>query len=288
MIFNIYLIIIQLEYMKITYYEAQMITKDKIDVYINKIPPAPKALKETLSLLNSGELTKASKIAQSDLALATYLKELVNKPIYGFKNQVTDISQIFAILGVSGSQQTVYNYMTTLLSPAKWKLFKLNARGFYELQAKLSRRWEQILENLNIEDKNISSSIALLPASIIVCEALFCEKIDDVNLLKSTKNIDYNTILTRLCGIGIFDICEQISIKWEMPEEISKIIQAASGLKPSEDEQINTLGKWMHLLLFYELSQPMFIEAGLNDFIDFQIEYVGDIYEEFASLMEIE
>lgn len=264
-----------------------MITKNKIDEYINKIPPAPKALKETLKLLNTGELIKASKIAQTDPALTSYLKVLVNKPIYGFTNEVTDISQIFGILGVSTSQQTVYNYMTTLLSPAKWMLFKLNSRAFHELQAKLSKRWEQILDHLNIEDKNISSSIALLPASIIVSEALFCEKIDDVNLLRSAKNLDYNTILTRLCGVGIFDICEQISVKWEMPEEIASIIQSSSGLKPSQDEQINTLGKWMHLLLFYELSQPIFIEAGLNDFVDFQVEYVGDIYDDFAKLMDI-
>ena len=44
----------------------------------------------------------------------------------------------------------------------------------------------------------------------------------------------------------------------------------------------------MHLLLFYELSQPMFINAGLNDFINFEIEYVSDIYDDFAQLMEIE
>lgn len=272
---------------KSTINEAWMITKDKIDEYINKIPPAPQALKETLALLNAGELIKASKVAQTDLALAAYLKELVNKPIYGFANEVSDVSQIFGILGVSGSQQTVYNYMTTLLSPGKWVLFSLNSRSFHELQAKLSKGWEQILEHLSIDDKNISSSIALLPASIIVSEALFNEKIDDVNLLRSAKNLDYNTILTRLCGVGIFDICEQISVKWDMPPEIAQIIQASSGLKPSEDETINLLGKWMHLLLFYELSQPMFIKAGLNDFIDFQIEYVGDIYEEFSTLMEI-
>jgi HD-like signal output (HDOD) protein len=264
-----------------------MITKNEIDNYIEKIPPSPKALRETLMLLNAGELTKASKVAQDDLALSTYLRELVNKPIYGFANEVHDISQIFGILGVSGSQQTVYNYMTTLLSPNKWLLFKLNKNTFHELQAKLSKRWEQILNHLNIEDKNINSAITLLPASIIVSEALFSQKIDDVNLLRSAKNLDYNTILTRLCGVGLFDICEQISKKWEMPDSIAKIIQASSGTKPSDDKLINKLGKWMHLLLFYELSKPAFINAGLNDFIDFQIDYVGDIYEDFATLMEI-
>ncbi len=95
----------------------------------------------TLALLNAGELTKAAKVAQSDLALAAYLKELVDKPIYGFRNQISDVSQIFGILGVSGSQQTVYNYMTTLLSPAKWQLFKLKSKKtFHDLQAKLSKK----------------------------------------------------------------------------------------------------------------------------------------------------
>lgn len=264
-----------------------MITKNEIDIFISKIPPSPEALKETLALLQIGELVKAAKVAQSDLALKAYLKNLVNKPIYGFVNEVSDISQIFGILGVSLSQQAVYNYMISLLSPDKWLLFKLNSKSFYELQAQLSKKWETILTHLKINDKAIYGAISLLPSSIIVSEALFCKSIDDVTLLRTSKALDYNTILTRLCGVGLFDICEQIAKKWDMNEIIPQIIQSASGLKPSEDEEINNLGKWMHLLLFYELSQPQFLEAGLNDFVDFQIDYVSDIYDEFATLMEI-
>ncbi|NPA59796.1 MAG: HDOD domain-containing protein, partial [Epsilonproteobacteria bacterium] len=228
-----------------------MITKQKINDFIDKIPPAPEALKKTISLLNDGELIKASKVAQSDLALCAYLKDLVNRPIYGFSNEVNDVSQIFGILGLNGSQQAVYNYMITLLNPDKWVLFNLNTHTFYELQAKLSKRWEQILKHLDIKDKTISSAITLLPASIIVSEALFCEKIDDVNLLKTNASLDYNTILSRLCGLDLFDICEKIAIKWDMPLDIAKIIQASSGIKPTEEKDLNILGKWMHLLLFY-------------------------------------
>ncbi len=264
-----------------------MITKQMIDKYIDKIPPTPKILMITLSFLNAGELSKAAQIAEKDLALKAYLKNLVNKPIYGFKNEVSEISQIFGILGVSQSQQSVYNYMINLLSPDKWKLFKLNSTSFHNLQAELSNNWKKILVHLDIKNKDIESSISLLPASIIVSEALFCEKIDDVNLLRSVNPIDLNTILKRLSGIDLFDICEQIATKWEMPENIAKIIQSASGIKPSNDEQINLLAKWMHLLLFYTLSQPNFVESELNDFIDFQIDYVSDIYEEFTILMEI-
>ena len=123
-----------------------MITKDKIDSFIQKIPPAPEALKQTLTLLSVGELIKASKVAQTDLALSAYLKDLVNKPIYGFKNEVTDVSQIFGILGVSTSQQSVYNYMISLLSPDTWLLFKLNSTSFSSLQDTLSLKWKKILQ----------------------------------------------------------------------------------------------------------------------------------------------
>ena len=263
-----------------------MITKSKIDSFIEKIPPSPTIIKETLLLANRGELTKAAKVAGEDMAFKAYLKNIVNKPIYGFTNEVSDISQIFAILGLSLTQQTIYNYMISLLNPSKWVLFKLNKKTFYELQADLSKNWEKILKHLGIEDKEMYNAISLLPSSIIITEALFFEHIDDVKLLRGTKAIDYNTILSRLCGVSLFDICEEIARKWEMDEIVYKVIQASSGTKPSRDKSINTLGKWMHLLLFYELSKPMFIEAGLNDFIDFQVDFVADIYGEFATLME--
>jgi len=126
-----------------------------------------------------------------------------------------------------------------------------------------------------------------MPASIIVSEALFSEKLEDVKLLRSVDEIDLNTILQRLCNMDLFDICQRIAQKWEMPKNVADIIQASSGIKPSTDETIDTLGKWMHLLLFYTLSKPIFIEAQLKDFIDFQINYVSDIYDDFSKVMEI-
>jgi HD-like signal output (HDOD) protein len=263
-----------------------VITNEEINKFIEKIPPTPVILKATINFVNQGELTKAAKVAAKDPALSKYLTTLVNKPIYGFKNEVHDLSQIFGILGTSGAKQVLYSYMLSLLSPSKWELFKLNETLFYDLQAKLSIRWKKILTHLKIDDKDIASSITLLPASIIVCEALFKTHKEDVALLRSAKALDYNTILKRLGGVDLFDISEKIATIWEYPEKISQIIQAASGVKPADDPQINLLGKWMHLQLFHTLSQNAYIEAGLNDFIDFHVEYVEDIYEEFAQLLE--
>lgn len=264
-----------------------MITSEKVNEFIGKIPPSPQTLRDTLAFLQAGELIKASKVAAEDLTLSAYLKELMTKSIYSFRSEVSNISQIFGMLGVSGSQQAVYNYMISLLSPKKWLLFQLNATLFQKLQDELTVDWIKICTHLSITDKEIQSAITLLPASIIVSEALFCDKLENVRLLRSNSEIDYNTILKRLTGMDLFDICEKISQKWEMQENIAKIIQASSGLKIQTDANITLLGKWMHLLLFYTLSKPYFIEAGLNDFIDFQVEFVMDIYDEFNSVLEI-
>ncbi len=265
-----------------------MITEEDVQHYIERIPPAPAILKQTLTFVNEGELTKAAAAAEDDIALQSYLKKLVNRPIYGFRTEVSDIQQIFGILGINGAQQVLYNYMLSLLSPSKWELFHLDEGSFQEIQAHLSRKWHKILTHLNIDDKDIESAITLLPASIIICEALFKSKQDEVDLLRSTKALDYNTILKHLSGKDLFDICETIAIAWEMPIIVINTIHSASGLHPSNDPTVNSLGQWMHLLLFYELSGTTAVEAGLNDFIDFQVDYVGEIYEPFMALMEIE
>ena len=265
-----------------------MITKEDIESYIERIPPAPEAVRETLRLLQAGELVKAAKVAAEDRALSVYLRNLVNKPIYGFKNEVKDIAQIFAILGVGSSVQTVYNYMMNLLSPKKWHFFAMSQPLFNDLQAELSAGWNKILKHLGIKDQDIEASIALLPSAVIVSEALFESHKEDVELIRSAKEIDLSSILKRLSGYTLFDISAMIAKKWEMPQKIVDIVMAASGAQEVQDKEAKKLGAWMHLLLFYTLSKPKYIEAGLNDFLEFNIEYVQDIYEDFSKLMEIE
>ena len=265
-----------------------MITKEDIESYIKRIPPVSDAVEKTLTLLQAGELNKAAKVASEERALSAYLRDLVNKPIYGFKSEIKDTAQIFSILGVGSALQAVYNYMMNLLSPKEWHFFRLNQRLFNDLQAELSTGWNKILIHISVKDKEIEAAIALLPSSIIVSEALFSDHQKDVELIRSAKDLDLSTILKRLSGYTLFDISAMIAKKWNMPQKIADIVKAASGKDISDDEEINRLGAWMHLLLFYTLSKPQYIEAGLNDFIEFNVEYVQDIYEEFSELMGIE
>ncbi len=265
-----------------------MLNKKDIDNYIKRLPPTPKILTKVIHLVNHGELTKAAKLAEEDKALKAYMQDLIDRPIYGFKNKITNLAQVFTILGLNGTKQSLYNYSLSLLTPKKWSVFKLNQTLFYNLQALLSVHWHQILQYLNIDDKDIECAITLLPSSIIICDRLLKDNMQDINLITTSKALDYNTIIKRLTSLDIFDISCQIVKLWEMPKQIICIIQASSGIKPSSDENINILAKWMHLLLFYELSQAQFIEAELNNFIAFNIDYVSDIYDDFIKLMEIQ
>ena len=264
-----------------------VITKEDIESYIEKIPPAPQTVQKTLALLHSGELRKAAAVASEDMALAAYLRNLVNKPIYGFKSEVKDIAQIFAILGIGGSVQTIYNYMLSLLSPKEWHFFAMNQTLFSDFQADLSAGWNRILAHLGIKDRNVEAAISLLPSAVIVSEALFNTHKADVELIRSAKDLDLSTILKRLCGYTFFDISAMIARKWEMPQKIADIVLAASGECQLKEKDAMELGAWMHLLLFYQLSKPKYIEAGLNDFLEFNVEYVEDIYEEFSEVMEM-
>ena len=263
-----------------------MITSEEIASYIQNIPAVPAVVKEALNYARMGDLSKASKSASEDPALKLYLKTLINRPIYGFRNEVSDVAQIFGILGLGASQQTLYNYLLSLLTPTKWELFSLSNHQLYDLQASISKHWETILAYLKINDKEIQSAISLIPASIIVCEALFAKRQIEIAQLRAVKALDFNTILFRITGSDLFDLSGEIARKWEMPSRISDLIRSASGRIENLTGQERVLAQWMHLLLFYELSQSAYVSAGLNDFIDFKIEFVQDIYESFALVVQ--
>lgn len=262
-----------------------MITQEEVNRYIQSIPPAPSVLRQTLNYLKEDDLTKAAKCAESDPALKLYLKTLINRPIYGFRHEVSDLAQIFGILGIATTQQVLYNYLLSLLLPKKWSLFTLSDSAFYDLQASLGKKWEKILTHLGLHTRERESAITLLPASIIVCDALFGLHQTEVSQLRAVKALDYNTILQRLSKRSLFDLCTEIAIKWELPPKIAVIVHGASGMDSElkSDELIMT--KWMHLLLFYELSQGIYVSAGLNEFIDFKIDFVQDIYENFMQVV---
>ncbi|NWF67102.1 MAG: HDOD domain-containing protein [Campylobacterales bacterium] len=263
-----------------------MIQKKEIEDFLNKIPPIPENLKKCLNELNSGNLKGAADVAKNDLALSSHLRNIINKPIFGLRTEIKDVNQIFSTLGLGYINQIIRAYMMKLIIPKNWEFFKMSQSLFEELQIELMKEWNKLLTSLKIEDKEIIASIAILPASIIVCEEIFKSRKSDFLIIRETSDIDYNTILKRMTNMDIFDVCNLIADKWNLSENTKEIISLSSGkIDTNTQSKYLTVAKYMHLLLFYELSQSKFIKANLNDFIDFNPEFVSDIFENFQKVV---
>jgi len=262
-----------------------MVNKKDLENYMKNIPPKPDIIKRTLDEIQKQDLRMAGEIAKEDIILVKYMQNLINKPIFGIRNKVQDITQIFTILGIDMVYELLHHYLLSLLSPKEWKVFKLDDNSFKELQAHLSFYWNKILEYENIEDKDISSAITLLPVTIIVCDELFHNSKSELEILSDSSIIDYDFLLHKLTGVHLTEFSIRIGKYWEYSETSLKIIQASSKSNTKLDSTTVRLGQWMHLLLFYVLSKPMFINSELNTFIKFDIEYIQPVYDGFEKAL---
>ncbi len=259
--------------------------KQKIDKFIENIPALPKNVKMCATFLEEGDVDKAANSASLDPAFSHYLIEMVNKPIFEFRNHIKDIHQIFGILGLERALQVVNAYYATLILPKKWQVFKIDNSSFQMLQSSMMHSWNKILDFENYKHLHIASIISLIPASFVVCEELFEEDMAEVRLLKEFKDLSYDEILYKISGLKIFDIFIMICKKWEMDIESLRLIEYLRDKK--EDETLlSKFARYLHLLIFYELSKPVYISAGLNDFIEFDVEFVAPVYENFMDIVE--
>jgi HD-like signal output (HDOD) protein len=260
-----------------------MVTDKEIVAYIEKIPPLPQSVQACIAALKQDDLTNAAKAASQDEALGKYLISIVNRASFGFTTHVTDFSQIFGILGLDSAKQILTSYLISILAPSKWEVFGINNKVFNEFQARMIDGWNRISEQKGYHESYKSAAV-LLGAAIIVSEELFKSNKKDLDLIVQTSSISYNTILKRLAHKSFVDIAIMIGQEWDADSAVLELLKEAL-----EDHSIgdHDEAKFLHLLTFFELSQGKMMETGLNNFIDFDREYVSTIYPEFMTIMEI-
>ena len=102
-----------------------MVTKKELKEYIKNIPPKPDILDRVIKEVLNNDLKKASEIAKEDPILVKYLQRLINKPVFGFRQKITDVTQIFTILGTDSIYELLHHYLLSLFSLDKWKVFNM-------------------------------------------------------------------------------------------------------------------------------------------------------------------
>lgn len=260
-----------------------MIKQEDIDILISQIPAIPTILKSCEDALINGDLAKAAAIAKNDLALVGYMRAIINKPIYGFKKEIKDISQIFSTLGVDETTNILYSYYVLLTTPKKWKIFNLDTQKFASLQADFMINWGKILKAIYVTDKEILKSITLIPSSICLCERIFAQKTENLDQIMRTSGLSYNEILKREIGLDVFELCCKIAYKWQLSPTIIDIFQNLG--KKNGQTKITT---YMHLLISYELSKSEFANAGFGELFEFDCAPSADELEIFIKAIEYE
>ena len=257
-----------------------MLAKQDIDRYLDSIPPIPKIVKTTLMHLENSDMIQAANTAKDDIVFLKYLSSIVNKPIFGFRDEIKNTKQIFGILGLDRAKQVVRSYYMQIIMPKSWEVFDFSNKKFQNLQANLMIEWSKILDSLSVEDENLEQSIVLVPASLIVCEMLFRDMKDTIIALKQTRDISYDTVLYKMTGYKLLDIVLIIAKKWEFSQSVATFLKETF-LEDSQKE----LCKFLRLLLSYEMSKPYIIKSGLNDFFDFSLSFTQEDIEKFQNII---
>jgi hypothetical protein len=147
-------------------------------------------------------------------------------------------------------------------------------------------RWVFILSKLKIQNVQDYTPLAyLITATGVFSDNLFLENKNFIDEIKANSLVNYNTILEKLTGLNVFHISKSIGQKWEINDRSIKILDLLANKKQGNDEE-NRISKFLYLLFFFVVSKPEYINSGLNDFIELDTDFIGDIIEEFNSYME--
>lgn len=265
-----------------------MLLESTIDSYIETIPPIPKIVKLCIESLKKNDLVHAADIANQDRALIHYLQSIVNKPIFGFRDEVKNARQIFGILGTSKAKQLLHGYYLLLILPKEWEVFDFNTSLFQDFQARLIHNWGKIVKFLKIDSAEINQVISVIPAAFVVCEMLFRDINDTVSLLRDNKQISYETIFYKMTNKTFFEVSSMIAKKWDFPDDIVTIINELGTSKKDDFGENTFLLSYLNLLITYEMSRPAIIKAGLSDLFDLEPVLDDDVINNFYKIMQQE
>lgn len=262
-----------------------MLSSEDLNKYMDDIPPIPEILKQCKVALDDGDMTKAADLASSDRALMSYFANIVNKPIFGFRDELKNARQIFGVLGLLKVRQLFQSYYSLLLTPKQWDVFKLTNAKYQDIQASFIVRWEAILQKKDMLTQEMAAIVTLIPAAIVVCESIYKDHKETVEMIKSHKAISYEKILYKLSGYNFFDLVKMIAQKWEFCENTIELFDFFKTGKVANEKQQEMM-IYLALLINYEISRPTAMESGINDLFELDFQYPPEYIEFFYETME--
>lgn len=267
-----------------------MITKEKVLQYIEQIPTSQQVVQKAISLLEINELEKTVQVLQSSPVIIDYLQKMSQKGSFTLQEKNPSLNMVLVFFGCKRAKAILYSYLISTMLPKKWQLFEMSNELFFELNSDLARNWEKILERVlpSLINKYIAAS-ALLTSSVAICDSIFGEKKEQIYKMQNDGIVDFSELLRNLTGMSIFDIASIIGKKLSFDDEVINLIEQTANISTEKiNSEILLLSKYLHILLFFTLSRPNFIKAGLNTFLKFDAENVSDILDNFTTIIEVD
>ncbi len=255
-----------------------MVTKQEIESYLKKVPALPSVVRECLHHLQNGELDKAAVAAKGDQKLVYFLKTVVNSAAYSFRSQMNDEKQIFSALGSHKAKQLLYAYMVDSTAPKEWNFFALGPSDFKTLQMTVIKDFNTILRHYGHENSEYQSVSSIICATIVVADMIFGDHKEDVDIVLQSQDISLDELLHRISGYTFASLVTYIAKLWEVSEDAQQLLVLSFGNKECS-LQVCDIARLMHLRLFKTLSKPVFIKAGLNDFLELKMDFIQDVLQ---------
>lgn len=267
-----------------------MISKEVVLSYIEQIPSSQVIVQKAIKLLDANELEKTVLVLQTSPAIIDYLQKMSQKGMFPLQEKDPNLNMVLTFFGCKRAKTILYSYLISIMLPKEWLLFSMTNELFFELNSELARQWEHILEAKS--PKNVNKYIAassLVTASIAICDSIFGAEKEQVETICAVAHIDFSVLLKRLTDMSIFDIAKIVGQKLRFDDAVIDIIVHTSDASMlAGNTEGAFIAKYLHLLLFFTLSRPQFMSAGLNSFLKFNSEAVLDILDDFNDIVEVD
>lgn len=247
-----------------------LISLKDIKNYLSKVPTIPEDVKLCIKYLNNKDLRNASLIVKDNLILKKHIESIVNSAYFALPNKVTDITQLFTLLGVETTKSIVFAHLVSLLEPKEFKIFK--KLDFNSFQADVLKTLKEgiILECGEEIYKKYAESLAIIPATVCVIDDILAPKKDKLDLIRENSELNFGDIFYRFTKMTLFGLASKIASIWELDRDIQNVIKKSECMDCKIEEEIKQLSATIHLLLFKVVSKPEFMM--LNSLVKFNIE----------------
>ncbi|MEN8303457.1 MAG: HDOD domain-containing protein [Campylobacterota bacterium] len=218
-------------------------TYESIIKNIDDMPPLSDVARVMQSLYAFGadnvDIKKLVRMIESDVMLTANILKMINSPYYGFKSQISSVSQAVTLFGVQKIYGLVLHFAMSNHLKADTAIYGFNNAQFNEmciLQSSLMMQW---YAKVDLHDTHILTSLALIMESgkLIVSKELHASDYLETyreGFLACTNIQDFEE---EFLGTTSYYLSALLFEHWEIEPIYAEVLRELDGNTHEEDEK---------------------------------------------------